>query len=205
MKLSIKKGEPFRLADGTEIVPSVSDGEQKYVTTDEREVKQELDEVLEDPFDNELDVSFKRSLADVQSPASEMNPVMLVLAYSLWGLDPHAIARLLDQSLENVEHIIDSELFATSRREMIESIRHAETSAIMGYLAQKAYVAARVVATEMRSKDGDRRLAAAKDVLDRSGFRPNDRVEHVHKFDDDLRIVVTNTKPMPTIDVFGDS
>jgi hypothetical protein len=53
----------------------------------------------------------------------------------------------------------------------------------------------------MNGKDGDRSLAAAKDILDRSGFRPSDRVEHVHKFEDELRIVYVKEQTMPMIEL----
>lgn len=183
----IEKGKPLQLPDGT-TVRQGADGKNVVETQEQREAREFMDELLADPF-LEGGNTFKRTLADVNVVAKQFNPVMLVLAYSMWGLDNEAIARYLDLSDEQVAGITSSDLFVRTRQEVLEAIRFVESTTIHGYLSEQARLAAATIAAELRSKDGERRLTAAKDILDRSGYRPTDRVEHTHRFDDELRIV----------------
>lgn len=184
----VEKGKPLVLPSGT-IVHKDSDGTTTLETKDEQEARRMIDEALADPFDESNVETFQRTLADVTVPAKQFNPVMLVLAYTMWGLEPHAIARYLDLSEEQVNSVIASDLFSQTRKEMLEAIRYAEASSVHGYLSNKARAAALVIAKNLSSKNDDVAMAAAKDVLDRAGFRPADRVEHTHRFEDELRIV----------------
>jgi hypothetical protein len=197
--VDVKTGEPFTLPDGTVIHPG--SGEKGNANTIQRklEIEETDEELVDDVFEGGL--SFKRNLADLPQSPSRLNPLMLVLAYHLWGLDATAIAMLLDLQEEQVEAVMCDDMFIAMRKDILEAIRYAETGNIHGYLAQKSLRAARVVVKHMNSKDGDRSLAAAKDILDRSGFRPSDRVEHVHKFEDELRIVYVKEQQMPMIDL----
>lgn len=175
------------------------DGTTEVVTPDEEQVDSDLEDAVDDPF--VLGATFQRTLADVTSDSKTFNPTMLVLSYSMWGLDPISIARLLNTTEAIIEGIMNSDLFFRTRTEILEAIRYAELGSIHGYLSQKAKSAAKTVASALTNKSVDVQLAAAKDILDRTGFRPADRVEHVHKFDDDLRIVHLTEAPSPNIDI----
>jgi hypothetical protein len=186
----INKGDDLVLPNGT-VVRAGHDGalpEVQVADDDDTEDTPPVDEIP-DPFEAG-DGTFIRTLADVRVEPKQFNPVMLVLGYSLWGLDTHAIARFLELELSVVEAIQASELFSDTRAQLLEAIRYAESSSIHGYMTQKARRAAVVTAAALDHKSADIRLSAAKDILDRAGFRPADRTEHVHRFDDDLRIVV---------------
>lgn len=188
----INKGDDLVLPNGT-IVRAGRDGAEPEVLligADDSEEELEVDE-LPDPFEAGTG-TFIRTLADVRVEPKQFNPVMLVLGYSLWGLDTHAIARFLELELSVVESIQQSELFSDTRTQLLEAIRYAESSSIHGYMTQKAKDAAVTTVSMLKHKSADIRLSAAKDILDRAGFRPVDRTEHVHRFDDDLRIVVLN-------------
>lgn len=197
MRVTHKTGEPLVLPNGTVI--KAGEAGTEVVTAEEQEAEKEVDEVLEDPFtDGE---SFQRNLSNVRVEAKEFNPVMLVLGYSMWGLDPSAIARYLNLEHETVENIIASDLYSETRKELLEAIRYAENSSIHGYLSQQARKAAITIAHGMKSPSMDIKIAAAKDILDRTGFRPADRVDHVHKFEDELRIKYVQEGETPKIDV----
>lgn len=184
----IKKGEPLRLPSGT-IVHKDSDGKTTLETAEQQENRRLIDEALADPFDDGATDTYKRTLADINVSSKQFNPVMLILAYSMWGLEQYAIARFLDISEDQVRSVMASDLFAQTRKEMLEAIRYAEASSVHGYLTNKARAAAIVVVEQLTSNKPDVAMAAAKDVLDRAGFRPADRVEHTHRFEDELRIV----------------
>jgi hypothetical protein len=199
-KFGIEKGQPLVLPNGTKIDKD-EEGGTVVQTKKEQEEKALLDEILADVFLDPNVETFQRTLADINVPKQEFNPVMLVLSYSMWGLDDHAIARFLEIDVSAVEHIKSTELYTRTRTEMLEAIRYAEQSTIHGYLTQKARQAAATVAASMSAKKEETRLAAANSVLDRAGFRPVDRVEHTMRFEDELRIVHIQKDKTPTIDV----
>lgn len=187
-KFGIKKGQPLVLPDGT-IIDKDGDGKTVIKTKAQQELEAEVEELTTDPFEDENVNTFVRTLADFNVSKAQLNPVMLILAYSVWGLDENAIARYLDIDLEQVRSVRRSDLYRDTRKEMLEAIAYAEQSSIHGYLTRKAKKAAITVANAMSNGKPDTKLKAAQDILDRSGFRPVDRVEHSHRFEDELRIV----------------
>lgn len=210
MTAVIKKGEPIRLPDGSLLLPNTNDAGKRVITSEEvaaqeahEEVSRELSSLLNDPTDNELTTTVKRTLADVDIPFGQMNAYMLLVGYTLWGLDSFAISKLMNVTQDSVERLITQDSFAEIRQQLIEAIRHAEAATVHGFLASKSIAAAKTVVSTLTNPSGDLKLAAAKDILDRSGFRPADRIEHVHRFEDELRIryVSDETPPQPTIDM----
>lgn len=196
MKVEIRKGEPLVLPNGDQIIPSsmTSDAMPEVKPAALAGVEEELKEILGDPFE---DVQYVRTLADINVPFSRFSMTMVCVAMSMWGLEAHAISRILEIDVDGIESIMETQLFTEIRKQLVEAMRYSENGSIHGYLQQKALKAATVVATSMVSRDGDRALKAAQDILDRTGFRPVDRVEHSHKFEDDLRIVMIEEKTLP--------
>lgn len=207
--MEIVKGEPLKLPDGTIVLPDANASGSKVVTKSQQQedearaqVEQELGNLLNDPVNNEFSELYKRTLADIEVDYGRMNVTMLVLTYTLWGLDSYAISRVLNVSTDQVDALKETDLYMRTQQQVVEAIRYAEAATVHGYLAAKSHAAARVVAASLTNPSGDLRLAAAKDILDRSGFRPVDRVEHSIKFEDELRIrYVRDEASIPTIDI----
>lgn len=199
-RFSIEKGKPLVLPNGTKIDKD-EDGRTTVQTKKEQEDVVEMEEIMRDVFLDDNVETFQRTLADINVPKSEFNPVMIVLSYAMWGLDEHAISRFLEIDVDAVRSIQQSELYTKTRGEMLEAIRYAESATIHGYLTQKARAAASTLVSNMAAKKPEVALAAANSVLDRAGFRPVDRVEHTMKFEDELRIVHIQKDKTPTIDV----
>lgn len=197
--VDVVKGQPFTLPDGTVVSPgNGTRGDANNIerpTPSEEEVDDTPDDIVDITYD------FKRNLADLPADPKRLNPLLLVLAYNMWGLDSNSISMLLNLQIEQVDAVMQDDLFVSMRKDILESIRHAETGTVHGYLSQHSLKAAKVVVKHMKGKDSDRSLIAAKDLLDRSGFRPSDRVEHVHKFEDELRIVYVKEQVVPMIDL----
>ena len=199
-KLDIQPGKPFTLPDGTVVNPDNSTGD-KVVTPEDDEITKELSSIFEEVEMGEFKETFQRTLADVNLPYKQMTSVLTILAYTMWGLPLHAIARILNVSQETVESIQSLEGYTKVKQELLEGIRYSESSTVHGFLTQKARTAAGVMATSLGNRSPDIRLAAAKDILDRSGFRPADKVEHHHKFEDDLRIVHITDKQVDDLPI----
>jgi len=200
-ELQIEKGQTLSLPDGTVVLPTENEYGEKLITREMRAADKELAAACEDPFDDDVADAFVRTLAYVSVDFKKMNSTMVVLAYTMWGLNRYAISQLLSATPDQITAIQDSDLYLQLRRDMVEAIRYAETAAIHGYLANEAMKAARVMASALKSKDQDIKIAAAKDILDRTGFRPVDRTEHVHKFEDELRIKYVHEKSTKEIEV----
>lgn len=193
-----KKGEPLKLACGGLIIPTEDGVDIK--SAEDQAVEAEIEALLEDPFAEIAGDRKKRTLADLPLVKSSNTQVtFLTLALDMWGLETPGIARYLNLTHEQVEYIKNTDLFVQLRKEIFESIKYTQDSLIHGYLADKAKTAAVTIAKELVSKDGDRRLRAAQDILDRSGFRPVDRVDHTVMYKDELRIVRMQEKEVPFI------
>lgn len=189
MEHNIVKGEILVLPNGSTIENAGERAETVVTTKTDKDVQDEVYQSAMDAFENK-DSAFERTLADMPCDVKEMSPLMLVLSYSMWGLDCHAIGRLLGKSGAFIAEFQETEMYVRLRKEIVEAMRYTETANVHGFLAQKATAAVSVVVTAMhQSHNGDRALSAAKDILDRAGYRPTDRVEHTHKFEDELRIV----------------
>lgn len=207
--MEIVKGQPLTLPDGTILLPEANASGSKVVSKADQEqeaareqVERELGDLLSDPVNNEFGELYKRTLADIDVDFARMNVVMLVASYTLWGLDSYAISRVLNVSTGQVEALKVSDQYTRVQKQLIEAVRYAEAATVHGYLASKSHAAARVVAASLTNPSGDLRLSAAKDILDRAGFRPVDRVEHTHRFEDELRIrYVQDDAHVPTIDL----
>src|SRR5687768_4424288 len=167
MTFEIVKGQPLTLPDGTVVLPDVDpDTGSKVVTKEELEAEAEIKDALDEPMDNDYTQLYQRTLADVSVEHQRMNAIMLMVGYTMWGLNIHAIARLMNVDAETVERIQDIDLFQETKTQLIEAIRYAETATVHGYLASQAHKAARVVAATLANPSGDLKLAAAKDILD---------------------------------------
>lgn len=206
--MDIVKGQPLTLPNGDVLLPDADADGSKLITKDDIDEREALDAITEelsqlDNIDTVLDnLTVVRTLADINIPFDQMNVFMLVAAYKLWGLNSFAIGKLLNVEPSRVDSMMDAEIFDEIVTQLGEAIREAEASSVHGYIAQNALVAAKTVVGGMKNKSADVRIASARDVLDRAGFRPVDRVEHTMKFEDELRIrVIREDEPIPTIDL----
>lgn len=204
----IEKGKPLVLRNGSKVLPTSDDVGSKVITADEIEeheeqqkVQAEIQELIERPLTNEFTDSVKRTLADVPVDFNHMNVVMLVVSYTMWGLDEFAISNLMRVNSSTVSQIKQTDLYTKIRDELVEALHFAEEASVHGYIQAKALAAAQVMVKSLTSKKEDVRINAAKDILDRSGYRPVDRVEHTHRFEDELRIRYVSDPHIPTIEL----
>lgn len=197
----IEKGKPFKLLDGSIVLPQPNDAGDIVVSELSLKVGREIKSALDNPFDNMYSEPIRRTMNDIQTDHKTSNITMLILSYAMWGLDNLAISRLLNISIDDVVYVQGSRIYTDYQEQMIESIRYAENSSVHGYISQNAQLAAQTIVGALGAKNIDTRMTAAKDILDRGGFRPADRVEHVHKADDDIRIVMVKERDTPRIDI----
>jgi len=131
----------------------------------------------------------RRALADLPLPPKASNPVAIVLCYVLFGLGNTDIAIATGLSEQQVIDIRMSDPFTAMYEHVRTSVIEKESENVRGFFNAASRAAAMRMTQLMSESDNDAvAQRAAADILDRSGHRPADVVEHRHKMDATLRI-----------------
>ena len=197
----------IRLADGSLIDPLTrtpvnSRPAPAQVATEPEEPEEESDE----PVQLNLVPLTRRSVMDLSLTPSQMAVINNVLVYTIWGLPDDEIAMQCNCTTQQVRSVRDLDDYKRMYDALIEGLRNAYTSTVQGIFAEAAPRAAVGVVRKMRHKSADIALAAKKDILDRAGFRPADKVEHNHSFGNGSELVIRIIKQsdadnLPTLDL----
>lgn len=145
-----------------------------------------------------------RRAYEIKELPAIMNAVGAVLMYELYGLASSEIASYLSTSVERIEGIMNSDAYITAKAEITHNMILSMEDDVRGLLAANARTAAQTVVAGLTSKDSETQLKAAADVLNRSGFTPQQTVLHKHTFEDELIIRHVKTSKgdkMPLIDL----
>jgi len=134
-----------------------------------------------------------------------MNAVGAVLSYTLFGLDDEEIAIATKLTVEQVGRIKMGDAYTHMHEQIVRTVLDSETDVVRELLAKNAKRAASTMVEALDAGNRADRMAAAKDILDRSGHRPADVVEHRHRVDGGLVIeyVRRDGDKVPTIDMEG--
>jgi hypothetical protein len=188
---------PLRLADGRLVMP---DGSVEAVTPPQRPAFVEVPTHAEA---QRLVTGTRRKLSELPEVPRTMNAVGIVLSYTLFGLDDEEIAVATGLSVDQIGRIKLDDPYAQMYTAVVQTILDAETSVVRDVFTKNARNAAKVVVDAMQEGNRSDRVAAAKDILDRSGHRPNDVVEHRHRMDGGLviEIVRRDGAVLPTIEM----
>lgn len=189
----------IRLADGTLIDPltrepiSASLQPEKRNRADEPITSDESTDEDEDD-DDDIDITIvpasRRSVMDLSLNAQQMAVVNNVLVYTLWGLPDFEIAQQCGCTLHQVSVIRDLDEYKKIYGALVEGLRAAYSDTIDGIFREAAPKAAKGIVRKIKSKSPDIAMAAMKDILDRAGHRPSDKVEHTHKIGDGSELVI---------------
>lgn len=130
----------------------------------------------------------RRRVSDLPDVPERMNIIGAVAAYYLFGLDEYETAIALGCSQSQVERIKMTEAFDKLIADMQQRVVEAQQEDVRGMLSAASRDAVDTMLGAMRSENEQVAVVAAKDVLDRSGHRPVDVVEHRHKVEGGLTI-----------------
>jgi len=185
-----QSNEPLRLADGSVVYPG-------------GRIQHNDAPAVESVGGHSGKVRVKRKVSDLPEAPQMMNAVAVVLAYALYGLDDEAIAEVSKLSVEQVERIRKCDPYTQMYDAVVRSVMDAETDVVREFIAKNAKNAAQIMVEALGAGNRSDRMAAARDILDRSGHRPSDVVEHRHSVDGGLVIeyVKRNDEKMPTINM----
>lgn len=147
----------------------------------------------------------RKRLADLPDVPEKMNVISVVAAYYLFGLEDWEIAHAVGCTEKQVGNMKMTAPFTEMIDAMRRNIVEGEAEDVRSMLAEGAHTAARTMIGAMQSPNEQNRIVAAKDVMDRAGFRPVDVVEHKHKIEGGLTIEYVKKggeeDDMPTIDL----
>jgi hypothetical protein len=184
--------EPLILADGTKINPidgTIHVEDDLVEVPNTAQIKREI-------------VASRKRISDLPVPPSQMNTISVILSYTLFGISDDDISTILTIPLEQVEYIKSLDAYSELQTQFIKNIVESDLSDVRGLFVQKSRRAADKMFDLMESENEATRMVASKDVLDRSGQRPIDVVEHRHRMEGGLTIEYVEKKDdIPTIDV----
>jgi hypothetical protein len=184
--------EPLRLADGRIVHPGGDIADAHHPAPYEKEEEGSERKII------------RRTESDLPAPARQMNAIAVVLSYVLFGLDDDTICSTSGLSPYQITQIRQSDAYRQLHDAVVRSVLDSEADVVRELLAKNAKRAARTMVDALDAGTRADRMAAARDILDRSGHRPADVVEHRHRMDGGLVIEVVkrdDTAKMPTIEV----
>ena len=193
MPLASSPDEPMETRDGLVMQPIASSSSFTSGRTHKYE---------EVPSNKQMQrhfVGVRKQLADLPLPPKQMNVVSLVCMYTLMGLRDMDIAVALAMPIERIENIKMLDAYITVYNSVTEAIVNTEVEDVRTALVANSKKAAGELVSLLNDEFSAVRLSAAKDILDRTGHRPIDIVEHRHTMDGELRISITRDTDLSNI------
>jgi hypothetical protein len=190
-----RRDTPLRLADGRLVMPN-GDIESEAPKRDFVEVPTHAEA-------QRIVTATRRKISDLPEVPRTMNAVGIVLSYTLFGLDDEEISVATGLSVEQIGRLKVGDPYTQMHDAIVRSILDTETEVVRDLFTKNAKRAATTVIQALEEGSRSDRMAAAKDILDRSGHRPSDVVEHRHRMDGGLviEIVRRDATVVPTIDM----
>jgi len=191
--------EPLRLQDGTLVYPG-----GHIVDRPSPDATVAPAAFVEIPTHREAQrviTQTRRKLADLPELPKTMNAVGAILAYTLFGMDDEEIAIATKLTLEQVARLKMSDAYGQMHEAIVRTIVDSETDVVRDMLAKNARNAAATMVEALQAGNRSDRMAAARDILDRSGHRPADIIEHRHRVDGGLVIeyIRRGTEDVPPV------
>ena len=188
--------EVLVLADGTKI-----DRRTGEVIRPETEAPKLLhvDEAVDDSVEDETEgeeiaelkklLPVNRHMNDLPGDVNSTRAIGLIAALTLFGISNRESSFICNTEVEKIVAIKQSERYNDMLNGIIENVMRAQSDNIRALFVNNAKEAAQHIVSGLKSKIPDVRHMAAKEVLDRGGFRPVDVVEHRVRHENELKIV----------------
>ena len=141
----------------------------------------------------------RRTLAELPLPTAQMNTISVVLMYTLIGISPAEIATATGMSVDQVKRLLSSEAYMRMRDDIVQTILDRDSADIKQMIAANARNAVNRIVGLIEDGEPTVALAAAKDIADRAGHRPADKL--VIDGMQELRIRIVRDEKVPTIDI----
>ena len=185
------RGEPLKLADGRVVYPDGNFDDPRRPAS------------IDTSVGPAIRPQTRRKVSDLPALPKQMNAIGAVFSYVMFGLDDEEIASATGLDVAQVAQIRDSDPYRQLHEAIIRTVLDGQSDTVREMFARNARHAATTMVEALQSGTRADRMAAARDILDRSGHRPADVVEHRHRMDGGLVIEVVrrDSVKIPTIDM----
>lgn len=195
------------LVDGTDNVITLADG--RKIGANGREIKPQrpMTAIPSNSEAKQIVVRANKRIADLPALPDKLNGISVILTYTLFGLAVEEIAIATGLTIEQINVIREHDSYKTLLEIVHKNVTEYDADVVRKTLQQHTQAAATNIVNMMREMDPKVALKASQDILDRSGFRPVDVVEHRHKLEGTLKIIHVDKKStadLPVIDIKKD-
>lgn len=136
------------------------------------------------------EISAQKKIIDLPIQGKEMNTLSVICSYELFGLSKEDISQVTGLRIDQVASIQMTEAYVSLMNQIAKNIYEKDQKNLRaGFLKYSGKALNRIVELVEQADEDKVRLEAAKDLLDRAGFRPVDTIEHKHSFENELKIV----------------
>lgn len=167
---------------------------------------QEFSDFVEVPSHSnavESELERRKTLKDLPAPPKDMNAVAVVLMYTQYGLRDDAISDATGLQIDQIRNIRNLDAYKKVSDELVEKIINEDSEDVRAILQSGAKIGATRLIVEA-AKGGKQSVKAASEILDRTGNRAVDVVEHRHKMEGGLTINIVRPndgEQTPVIDL----
>lgn len=186
-----RSSEPLKLADGRVVYPGGDIADPRTPVS------------VDTGVETVIRPQVRRKVSDLPALPKQMNAIGAIFSYVMFGLDDEEIASATGLDVAQVAQIRDSDPYRQLHEAIIRTVLDGQSDTVREMFARNARHAATTMVEALQSGTRADRMAAARDILDRSGHRPADVVEHRHRMDGGLVIEVVrrDSVKIPTIDM----
>jgi len=146
-----------------------------------------------------LVTSTRRKLVDLPGTPQQLSTYGAIIAYTASGISDAEIGVALGITAEQVAAIKRTPSYLAMESYVIEAARRVAENEVQQILAAKEKKAATRLAELVDSVDEKIALTAARDVLDRRGHKPSDKVDVRQQMESTFRIVIEDKRHIPEL------
>jgi transposase len=146
-----------------------------------------------------LVASTRRKLIDLPGTPQQLTAYGAIIAYTASGISNAEIGVALGISAEQVAQIKRTAAYQSMEHSVIEAARRVAEHEVQQILASKETKAATRLTELVESVDEKVALTAARDVLDRRGHKPAEKVDVRQQMESTFRIVVEDRRNIPEL------
>jgi hypothetical protein len=146
-----------------------------------------------------LVASTRRKLIDLPGTPQQLTVYGAIIAYTASGISDAEIGVALGISAEQVAQIKRTPAYQSMEHSVIEAARRVAENEVQQILASKEKKAATRLTELVDSVDEKIALTAARDVLDRRGHKPSDKIDVRQQMESTFRIVIEDKRHIPEL------
>ena len=138
--------------------------------------------------------STRRKLADLPALPKQLNALSSILVYTASGLSDNEIALALGADASQIIAIRETEAYKQLETLIMEAARETARNDVQAILAQQEIKSAEKIGELIDSSDEKIALAASKDILDRRGHTPAQKIDIRQQMESTFRIEVVDKR-----------